>query len=65
MGPIYIDCKDCRNSDVKDGKRTCAVKHIDCSVRQGKMPCSHARPKIVQFRFRMDGTMTETSEPIM
>lgn len=38
----YFDCRDCANSELKGFRRVCKVKHIDCSVRSGVKPCSHA-----------------------
>ena len=37
----FADCKECRFSKLKkDGTRMCLVKSIDCSVREGRMPCT-------------------------
>ena len=37
----FADCNKCGFSELKkDGTRMCIVKSIDCSVREGKMPCT-------------------------
>ena len=37
----FADCKECKFSKLKkDGTRACIVKSIDCSVRDGKLPCT-------------------------
>lgn len=37
----FADCSKCSFSKLKkDGTRMCIIKSIDCSVREGKMPCS-------------------------
>lgn len=41
---LYFDCRDCANSELRGFRRVCKVKHIDCSVRTGTKPCSHAEP---------------------
>lgn len=39
---FFADCTKCPNSEIAgDGHRFCKVKHIDCSVRKGKRPCTH------------------------
>ena len=39
------DCKMCENSLVKkDNSLCCELKHIDCSIREGKLPCTHYLP---------------------
>lgn len=32
----FADCTECVNCDAGH----CTVKHIDCSVREGKLPCT-------------------------
>lgn len=37
----FADCEECLYSKAKkDGGRRCIVKCIDCSVREGRLPCT-------------------------